>query len=263
MFKKVLLPALILSLSASFVNAQVLVVEGAADDNPGVSSVTAATAQPVGAPGSISGAAQQSTRNSQGELFYQLQLLQDEVMQLRGIIEEQQHLVRQLKQQRLDDYLSLDKRISELSSGSGSMPAASGALVNGDQKSEPASGDETAAYKAAYDLVRAQQFEEAKAAFSQFIKDYPVGRYLPNSLYWLGELYLLDPDLESARQSFAQLLDQFPDHRKAPDAMFKLAKVYHLQGESAKSKALLKRVIDQNGASSAAKLAQDYLQKNF
>lgn len=261
MLKKVLLPAWILSLSAAFVNAQVSVVEASADSSAGASQSVAGSSQSA-AP------IQKSASNPQGELFYQLQLLQDEVMQLRGIVEEQQHLVRQLKQQRLDDYLSLDKRISELSSGSvGSGSGAVAATAEQAASSSPlqnsASSEETSAYKAAYDLVRAQQFEDAKQAFQQFNKDYPSGRYLPNSLYWLGELYLLDPDLESARQSFAQMLDQYPEHRKTPDAMFKLAKVYHLQGESEKSKVLLKRVIDQAGGSSAAKLAQDYLQKNF
>ena len=263
MLKQGLLPTLILSLSANFVNAQVTVVDASAEASTAINSGSAAMAQPVVA----TAAPQQSARNVQGELFHQLQLLQDEVMQLRGIVEEQQHLVRQLKQQRLDDYLSLDKRISELSSNpaavAGASVSASASVATSAKQSAPLSGDETASYKAAYDLVRAQQFEEAKQAFSQFMQGYPASRYLPNTLYWLGELYLLDPDLESARQSFAQMLDQYPEHRKAPDAMFKLAKVYHLQGESAKSKTLLKRVVDQNGGSSAAKLAQDYLQKNF
>ena len=48
--------------------------------------------------------------NTSGELFYQLQLLQDEMMQLRGAIEEQQHQIQQLKQQRLDDLVARHER---------------------------------------------------------------------------------------------------------------------------------------------------------
>ena len=46
--------------------------------------------------------------------FLPLQLLQDEIMRLRGQLEEQDHYIRQLKQQRLDDYVRFDKRIADL-----------------------------------------------------------------------------------------------------------------------------------------------------
>ncbi len=213
-------------------------------------------------------------RAAQGELFYQLQLLQDEMMQLRGILEEQQHVIRQLKQQRLDDYLNLDRRISELTVGSpvqaspGRAPSPSGkstATSAGKQTSSAASSDEESAYRAAYGLVKTQQFIGAKEAFEKFVSSYPTGNYVPNAHYWLGELYLLEPNLEAARQSFTQLLDQYPSHRKVPDAMFKLAKVYHLLGNGAKARSLLDQVIKNHGSSSssAVKLAKDYLQKNF
>lgn len=69
--------------------------------------------------------------NPQAELFYQLQTLQQEVMNLRGLVEEQAFEIKRLKQQRLDDYLNLDQRISALSGGQGaglnsSMPALAG-----------------------------------------------------------------------------------------------------------------------------------------
>ena len=75
----------------------------------------------------------QAAASGSGELFYQLQLLQDEVMKLRGIVEEQGEQLRQLRQQRLDDYISLDKRIGALGGGSTPPPAdgASGGVGSG------------------------------------------------------------------------------------------------------------------------------------
>ena len=62
-----------------------------------------------------------------GELLYQLQLLQQEVMTLRGQLEEQGHQLRQLKQQSLERYVDLDRRISAggtaISAGDGNTPA--------------------------------------------------------------------------------------------------------------------------------------------
>ncbi len=223
-------------------------------------AVVEAGSTPAGATADTAVSAPLNTAS--GELFFQLQLLQDEMMQLRGIIEEQQHQIRQLKQQRLDDYLSLDKRIGELydAGAIGSSPGSDSATSN----IRAATGEESA-YKGAYGLVKAQKFAEARAAFESFLKSYPAGKYTPNAFYWMGELQLLVPNLEGARQSFTQLVDQYPEHRKVPDATFKLAKVYHLQGDAEKANKLLTRVITSYGdtSSSAVKLAKDYLQKNF
>ena len=41
--------------------------------------------------------AQQTAGTQQGELFYQLQLIQQEIMQLRGIVEEQGHQLQRFK----------------------------------------------------------------------------------------------------------------------------------------------------------------------
>ena len=46
---------------------------------------------------------------------YQIQQLQQEVLELRGLLEEVSFELKRLKQQRLDDYLDLDKRLGELS----------------------------------------------------------------------------------------------------------------------------------------------------
>ena len=52
--------------------------------------------------------------DTQTELLLQLQALQTEVMELRGLVEQQAHQLEQLQQRRLDDYVDLDRRISEL-----------------------------------------------------------------------------------------------------------------------------------------------------
>ncbi len=48
----------------------------------------------------------------QGELFMQLQQMQDELARLRGTLEEQQNQIQQLKQESLERYQDLDRRIS-------------------------------------------------------------------------------------------------------------------------------------------------------
>ena len=212
-----------------------------------------------------------------GNLFYQIQQLQQEVMRLNGKVEEQAHELRKLKEQSLERYVNLDKRLSN--GGAGSAPASSGGSsagggstvitgpVGGSQSGTPEQAGEGEAYRAAYALVRGQQFDQAASAFHQFLQDYPDGKYAPNAHYWLGELYLVKqpPDLESSRQSFTLLLNQYPDNSKAPDAMYKLGKVQFLKGNREKAKEYLDRVIRDYGStnSSAVKLSRDFIAQNY
>lgn len=216
------------------------------------------------------------------ELYYQFQVLQQEVQQLRGLVEEQNHQIKKLKQQRLDDYLDLDRRLSSLGSGStapagasaGGSPVAGGAPSgNGVAQTgaapvvrTPATAEDAAAELASYKkainlLLKEQKHDEAIAALEKHLDQYPSGRYAGNAQYWLGEIYLVKNDLASAASWFEKLLADSPAHSKVPDAQFKLGKVYHMQGNNAAAKAMLEKVAATS--SNAAQLAKDYLAKNF
>lgn len=205
---------------------------------------------------------------AQGELFYQLQLLQQEVMQLRGIVEEQSHELKQLKDQNLERYIDLDRRLGELASSGADTKAVESRPVSQPSKPLVALKGEKAAYDSAYQLVTSRRFDAALDAFKQLLMDFPDGKYAPNSYYWVGELYqvITPQDLEAARQAFTQLLEQYPDHAKVPDAMYKLGKVHFLKGNRSKSRDYLEQVISQysNGPNaSTADKARLFLNTNF
>lgn len=210
-----------------------------------------------------------------GNLFLQVQQLQQEVMRLNGLVEEQANELRKLKDQSLERYVDLDRRLSATTGGgaavgtaaSGSQaapaPVAPGISLSGG-KELPGEAD---AYQKAYALVRSQQFDAAVDAFSQFLRSYPDGKYAANAHYWLGELYLVvDPrDLEASRQAFSMLLSQYPDNPKAPDAMYKLGKVHFEKGNRDRAREYMDRVISDygNSNSSAVKLARDFIAENY
>jgi tol-pal system protein YbgF len=214
--------------------------------------------------------------SNQGELFYQLQLLQQEVMQLRGIVEEQSHQLKQLTDQNVRRYVDIDRRLSELSRVGPSSTAVNDrddrntSAFNRvpEQSQATAQEGEKAAYDAAYSLVVNKRFYEALEAFKAFLNEFPVGKYAPNSYYWMGELYqVVKPqDLEASRQAFVQLLEQYPSHNKVPDAMYKLGKVYYLKDNKTKSREWLEKVIAEFGRdnnSSAADKARQFVNANF
>lgn len=203
---------------------------------------------------------QAASSSPQEEIYYQLQQLQREVMELRGQVEEQGYQLQQLKQQSLDRYIDLDRRIG----AAGGTPAAP-AEPSRPTAAAPVAGGEAGDYRRAYELVKSQQFAAAIPAFKGFVERYPAGTYTANAWYWLGELYLVSKpqDLAASEQAFKALLDGYPEHGKVPDAMYKLGKVYYLQGKRDRARQLLNRVVAEHGSSGAAKLAGQFLRESF
>ncbi len=216
---------------------------------------------------------------SSGGMAIQLQQLQAEVRRLNGIVEQQTQEIHTLKEQSLERYVDIDRRlaafgvggsVADASSGSGqnttsaSVVPVIGTSVSVSAEAQPG---EEAMYRDAYELVRVRNFDAAVQAFKALLAGYPFGKYAPNAHYWLGELYLvIEPaDPELARQSFKLLLDQYPANSKVPDALYKLGRVYYLKGNPERSREYLERVINEYGAQGhpAAQLAQDFIDQKF
>lgn len=216
-----------------------------------------------------------------GDLFMQVQALQQEVMALRGIVEQQAQQLRELNQIGLDRYIEVDKRIASLHGGA---PMANAVAVDGDSPAplgnadstavvNPATGgaaaslpnDDIAVYQAAFKLVREQQYDEAIPAFLDFLAVYPDSQRRPNVYYWLGAVYMLKKNVGDAENYFSRLLSEYGDHPKVPDAMFKLASLQFSQGKRIESRELLDKLIANydDGSNTAVQLAKNFLRDNF
>lgn len=230
-------------------------------------------------------------------LYIQLQSLQQEVMELRGIVEEQRHQLDTLKQQSLERYTDLDNRLSQgqgqVQGGQGQVQAGATAAPHAAEGgavpvSEPgaeaappavvaapapaASGMQTAkpeeyeTYQKAYAKLKGQDFSGAIKVFNSFIATYPGSTLTGNAYYWLGKAYLQPPqDAAKAQQAFTKVSGDFPQHAKAPDALYELGKIYYSKGDKAKAKTLFQQVIDNYGASgsTAPQLAKQFLDQNY
>ncbi|MFC6634720.1 tol-pal system protein YbgF [Microbulbifer taiwanensis] len=209
--------------------------------------------------------------NPQAEAYYQMQVLQQEVQELRGAVEELRHEVKRLKQQRTDDYMDLDRRIARLAGTEPSQQPPAGADSGEDagaarpaQGGEPApaaSEDERDRYQASFGLARNGDYDGASAEFKRLLQDYPNGKYAPNANYWLGEIALVQGNLEDARQWFVALLDGYPNSTKVWDGRYKLGTVYHQLGDQQKARDLLEQVAGSDARASG--LAKKYLDENF
>ena len=213
-------------------------------------------------------------------LFYQIQMLQQELRDLRGTVEEQTYLIQKLQQNQRSQYVDLDRRVAALSPNRpapGPTPVPMGDamteasdVVVGTQSAAPSMAvpqaavdveptSEREAYAQAIELMRAKRFDESTQAFGALIVKYPNGQYTPNAFYWLGELNLATGQTEPARQNFVQVIRLYPDHQKVPDALYKLGVLYFQLGDEAESRRYLEQVESEFPQSSAGTLAKRYL----
>lgn len=216
-------------------------------------------------------------KESGGQLVYQLQVLEQQVSDLRGTVEDLQHQIKQIQSTQQSRYLDLDKRIQNLqqqlsqAGGAGQGQAQSSASNGGEiadvGKEGPVnsnSASEKTLYEKALDLIRKRQYQDAITQLQAVISQYPNGDLTSNAYYWLGEVYaaLPSPDYEKSRQALTQVTTYFPKSRKVPDAMYKLGKVYFLMGECKRSRDMLNKVVKDYQGKSVAKLAESFLHDN-
>lgn len=261
---------LALSLLPLAAGAAVPVVE----DNSGNSGSTYPPAG-YGTSGAYAGGGVTAPVSAQGELFNQLQQMQEQIARQQGVIEVLQNDVARIKQESLERYQELDRRI-----GTGGAPAAApeNSPAGGDLNAPgaapapatqaPAAGTEPADpvkeklyYDAAFDLIKAKDFDKASQAFAAFLRKYPNSQYAGNAQYWLGEVNLAKGDLQGAGQAFAKVSQLYPKHAKVPDSLYKLADVERRLGHTDRVKGILQQVVAQYPGTSAAQLAQRDLQR--
>lgn len=224
------------------------------------------------------------------EMLDRIDSLQRELQEMRAFSEEQTHQIESLKQRQRDLYLDLDRRISraEREGGSVRSGATSGApsLVSGSQppliqpqqqqvtgsvgsggavnltEAEPAElAQEREAYQKAFNLLRQLQYDPATAAFKNFIKKYPKGRYAHIAQYWLGEASYARRDFKQAIADYQLLIEQYPKSPKVAEAMLKLGYSRWELKAVIGAKTILDQLILKYPDSAEAKQAQPLLEK--
>ena len=184
-------------------------------------------------------------------LYEKIERLEEEIRELRNLLEENSILVDrslELQQQR---YLDLDGRILELSNLS-SEPAPS---IESDQVMASIS-EERDLFKSALTLFEESRFAEALELFSNIIISFPEGSFTADAYFWSGELYLAQEMYEDAKLSFQSVVDQFPEHTRTPDSLYKLGEIFRFEGELRTSEEFYQKVLDSYPQSGAAQLAK-------
>ena len=171
-----------------------------------------------------------SEENESLELLYKkIEVLEEEIRDLRNILEENSILVDrslELQQQR---YLDLDARILEISKISSEKPSSV------DEEAQYLDTEEKELFKSALILFEESRFAEALEIFSQIIITFPDGSFTADAYFWSGELFLAQEMFEDAKLSFKNVVDNFYQHSRTPDSLFKLGEIYRIEGDVERS----------------------------
>jgi tol-pal system protein YbgF len=205
---------------------------------------------PVSAPSAVSPADQGVgvvSNIDNATLYRKVQQLEQDTQALRGLVEEQGHALQQLEQKVEEKAAHPDREVAAVPKPGGAV-VADGSVASGAGKSE---------YEAAYNKLKAKDYNAALAGFKAVTAQYPKSDYAGSAYFWQGFVYQTKGDTGTAVTNFSKLIEDFPNHAKTPDAKYNLGKILYLQGDKTKAKALLKSVA--TGNSKAAPLAKQFL----
>lgn len=202
-----------------------------------------------------------SRNRAQVNIQRQLDDMQNQVNELRGVTELHTHQLSQVLERQRELYQELDRRVSEALKPTAEIPTT--IAVDTSTASQNYSSDltENEAYDKALNLVlKDKRYEEAIPAFKRFNESYPQSSYAPNAHYWLGQLLFNKGELAPAEQEFTIVVEQFKESSKRPDALLKLAMVAQQQGSNVKAIALYRQLLAEYPDSTSAQLAKPRLE---
>ncbi|MEN8135522.1 MAG: tol-pal system protein YbgF [Thermodesulfobacteriota bacterium] len=67
----------------------------------------------------------------------------------------------------------------------------------------------------------AKKFQDAYAAFTNYIEKYPKGNFIANAILWLGDSLYAQKEYELAILEYQKVFAYYPKHSKAPAALLK------------------------------------------
>lgn len=202
-----------------------------------------------------------SRNRAQVNVQRQLDELQNEVNELRGITELHTHQLSQVLERQRELYQELDRRVTQALKPSAPIPATIDASNVDATVNYSSDLTENEAYDRAVNMVlKDKRYEEAIPEFRAFNKKYSDSSYAANSHYWLGQLLFNKGELTEAQAEFSIVVDKYTDSSKRSDAMLKLAMVEQQQTNVKKAVLVYKKLIAEYPNSSAAQLAKPRLE---
>ena len=219
-------------------------------------------ALPVNAQNNQNQAERQATYLEQLNIPERVEKMQQEIQELRGLVELQAHQVEQLEKQQRNLYADLDARLNDLSSSATKAvpviaPKGQASFTNNEEESDK----QMLMYQNAFNLIKSKKYSQAIKGLNNYLKKYPSGKYAANSHYWLGELYAKAGDSDKAIVEFNTIVNSYADSNKAPDAMLRLGSIAYDQSQWSEARKWWKKIVAKYPNIAAARVAETHLQE--
>jgi len=183
-------------------------------------------------------------------LFLKIQELEGELASLRSELESQAYLIEKLLNEESNH---VENKISLDSETDSEVNAFRFEGIN-DSKSI----DEV--YDQAISELNEKDFQGAKQSFDYLANNFNDDEKIPLSLFWLGEISLLESNLEESEKFFQRLASDFPDHWRTPLAHKKIGDILMMSGEPDAAKIKYQFVVQTFPENTASSLALQLLE---
>jgi tol-pal system protein YbgF len=197
-------------------------------------------------------------------LTQQVTAIERDSAELQGRLEELEHGSETTAERQRQLYLDLDTRIQQLETAikeqrkvvnvmdGGALPAGQLPVPDGSDRDN---------YQAALELLKAERYEPAAAAFQQFLVAFPDSERADNAQYWLAETHYVTTKFQTALKEFEVVINKYADSRKVPDALLKMGYCYYELKRWDAARASLTRVQTEYPETTAARLAGQRLER--
>ncbi|MDP5206677.1 tetratricopeptide repeat protein [Alishewanella sp. SMS9] len=181
----------------------------------------------------------------------QLQILLDEVSDLRGVTETHSYRLDEIIQRQRDIYQEIERRVSAVQGGaSNAAPSSATPATSGPAVMVSGNVSENDAYDRAVNMVLKDRRYDAA----------PNSVYAPNAHYWLGQLLFNNGELAKAKTEFERVVKNFAESSKVADALLKLGQIAERNNDKATALGHYRTLVSAHGSSTAAKLAKERLE---
>lgn len=165
----------------------------------------------------------------QANMLQQLNMLQREIGELRGITENHANQLDQILQRQRDLYQEIERRLSENRVGS----AGNVSSVSPTSSPETPKSEETGYDRAIRLVLEERRYDRAIPEFQSFIANNPDSGYVGNAHYWLGQLFFAQENYNDAKTHFNKVVSGYKDSSKRADCILKLGMIAVAEGNSA------------------------------
>lgn len=155
------------------------------------------------------------------EQISRMGVMEAEIRELRGQLEETQHQLSALTKQMDTLSADVDFRLNNPEGDAMPLPLPP---TTPPTEADNASRPHDQGYESARTLLEQGDYEAAERSFAAFIASHPKDKQAGAAQYWLGVTFFVRGDHEKAVAAFAKGYKNYPKSEKAGDNLLKLAK---------------------------------------